>query len=312
MLFINFLFFVIACIGLASSGHLLVKSLIKVDKYYHVREFVIGFLLIGISTSMPELFVGIISALTQVSSLSFGNILGAAIVDLTLVVGIVAFLGKDVKFEAEIEKRTLFLIAAMIILPLILFLDQELSRFDGIILITVFFLYVITLLIRRKKFKVAKDGNVSRKEIRKDIILFIIGLISLIVFARIIVYAASQIAIELFLPPIFIGLVIVSIGTSLPELFFETDSVLKGHSSIAIGDLLGSLAFNSSLILGIVSLISPIQADFSSFIVSSVFIVISLLTFLVFARTGKEISRKEGIVLLMFYILFITFNILIR
>jgi len=309
MLIMSFLFFIIACIGLAGSGHLVVKSLIKVDKYYHVREFVIGFLLIGIATSMPELFVGIMSALNNISSLSFGNILGAAIVDLTLVVGIVAFLGKDVKFEAEIEKRTLFIIAAMIILPLILFLDQELSRFDGIILITVFFLYIITLLIRRKKFKVAKDGFVSRKEVRKDIILFIISLISLIVSARIIVYAASQIAMELFLPPIFIGLVIVSIGTSLPELFFETDSVLKGHSSIAIGDLLGSLAFNSSLILGIVSLISPIRANFSSFIVSSVFIVISLLTFLVFARTGKEITRKEGIVLLMFYILFIIVSI---
>ena len=137
-------------------------------------------------------------------------------------------------------------------------------------------------------------------------------MIFLLIFARIIVYAASQIATELFLPHILIGLVIVSMATSLPEIFFETDSVLKGHSSMAVGDLLGSLAFNSTLILGIVSIISPIQAPFSSFIVGSVFIIISILTFLVFAKTGKEITRKEGIILLMLYVLFVIINILVR
>ena len=312
MIIVYLIYFLIACFFLTGSGYLLVKSLIKVDKYYHIREFVIGFLLIGITTSMPELFIGIISALNDVSSLSFGNILGADIVDIAFVVAIVALLSKGIKFEAELEKRTIFIVASMVLLPLILFLDQEISRIDGIILIIAFFLYIIRLLIVRKKFKAPENGTVSKRELHKDIILFIISLTVLILSARLVVYAASQIAIWLSLPSFVIGLIVVSIGTSLPELLFEVNSVRKGHSSMALGDLFGSLAFNSTFILGIVSLISPIQVQFSSFIISSTFIIISLLTFLVFARTGKEITRKEGVMLLILYILFVIFNLLMK
>jgi len=307
-----FIYLLISFVFFAIGGNLIVKSLIKVEKYYHLREFVVGFLLIGISTSVPELSVGIISSLNNISSLSFGNIIGANFVVLTLVMGVVTLISKSVKFEAQLEKGTIFIIAAMTILPLILFLDQELSRIDGFILIIAFFLYIARLLIIRKKFKEAKDGTVSKREVHKDILLFIIGLSILIIFARIIVYLASQIASELAFPPIVIGLIIVSMGTTLPEIFFETKSVLKGHSSLALGDLLGSLAFNSTLVLGIASLLSPIQAPFSSFVKGSMFFLVSLLTFLVFARTGNEITRKEGIVLLILYILFVTSNILFR
>jgi cation:H+ antiporter len=302
---ISFLFFIIACIGIVGSTHFLVKSLFKVEEYYHLREFIVGFLLIGILTSLPELSVGIISALNQISSLSFGNVIGANVVDVALVVGLVAFISKNIKVEAQLEKSTLFIITAMTFLPLILFLDQELSRIDGAILIVAFFLYVVRLLHVRKKFKSVKKGKVTKRELHKDIIIFIISLAILIASARLIVYAASNIAAVLSFPLILIGLLIVSPGTSLPELSFELSCVLKKHSSVALGDLLGSLAFNSTFILGVVSVISPIKAHFSSFSIGSIFFIISLFMFLIFARTGKEIRKKEGAVLLIIYALFV-------
>jgi len=310
MIIIDILLFIVACFFFAISGHMVVKSILKIENYFQLREFIVGLAVIGISTSIPELSVGLMSALSQLSSLSFGNIIGANIVDLTVVIGIVAIVGKSVKFEAEIEKRSIFLIAGMVFLPIFLFLDHELSRLDGIMLIGAFLFYIISLVSRRKRFKVVRDGRTKKGEVLKYIIFFVVSLISLVLFARIIVHAASEIAVELMVPPILIGLVVISIGTTLPEMFFETESVLKGHSSIAVGDLLGSLAFNSTLILGIVALISPVHAHFSTFLVSSAFLVIAILTFIIFVKTDRSVTRKEGIILLMIYFLFLIFSIL--
>ena len=312
MFAIDFLFFIAGCIGLITSSHFVVNSLIKVEQYYHLREFIVGFLMIGILTSLPELIVGSISALDQIPALSFGNILGASVVDIALIMGLVAFIGKRIKFEAQLEKTTLFIISAMTILPLILFLDGELSRLDGLILLGVFVFYVVRLLTIRKNFKKVKSCGIGKNRVYKNIGIFIISLIILIASARTIVHSASSIAIDLSLPLILVGLLIVSPGTSLPELSFELGCVLRGHCSVALGDLLGSLAFNSTLVLGVVSIIYPIQADFSSFMISSIFIVGSLILFLIFAKTGKVMTRKEGAVLLLIYIMFIFASIFLR
>lgn len=312
MLFIEFMIFLVGCSGLIISSHFVVKSLIKVEEYYHLREFIVGFLMIGILTSMPELLVGAISALSKMSALSFGNILGASVVDIALVMGIVAFVGKKIKFEAQLEKTTLFIISAMTILPLLLFLDGELSRTDGIILIGAFVLYVLRLFKIRKSFKKVNYGKVSEDKVYKNMGIFVFSLVILIASARVIVFSASEIASLLSFPLVLIGLLIVSPGTSLPELSFELGCVLKGHCSVALGDLLGSLAFNSTLILGVVSLIYPIHANFSTFIVSSIFIVASIILFLVFSRTGRIMTRKEGTVLLLLYFLFVVTSILLR
>lgn len=309
MLFMDFLFLFVAFVFFAISAQLVVKSIIKINSYYRLREFVVGLLLIGVSTSLPEFSIGIFSSLGHISSLSFGNILGANIVDLTLVIGLVAILGKRVNFEVEIEKRTIYLISSMVFLPLLLFMDQELSRFDGAVLIAAFVIYVINLIIKRKKFKVAKKEKCNKKELHRNMIIFFVSLLALVLTARTIVEIAADIAIELVMPPILIGMVIVSIGTTLPEIFFETNSVLKGHSSLAIGDLLGSLVVNSTLILGAVAMIEPIKAHFFSFILSTFFLVIALISFIVASKTGRRITRREGILLLMLYVLFILSSI---
>lgn len=309
MLIPDMLLLTLSIILFGISGSLVVKSLIKINSYFRFREFVIGLLLIGISTSLPELSIGIISSLNKVSALSFGNILGSNIVDLTLVIGIVAVLGNGVKIEKEINRKTFFIIITLVLLPVALFLDHELSRLDGLFLITAFILYVATLVERQSNFKAAKHKKTTKKELYKNIAIFIISLIILIVSAEIIVNVASNLALEFSVPPILIGIMLLSAGTTLPEIFFETLSVKEGHSSMAVGDLLGSLVFNSTLILGIVAVISPIKAQFSSFIANSLFIILALMSFSIVSRTGNKISRREGMFLLLLYVLFLITNI---
>ncbi len=312
MLFIDLLFFSLACAGLAISGETVVKSLIKIARYYSLREFVVGFILIAIMTSIPELFVGIMSVLSQVSSISLGDIIGANIVDLTVVVGIAALLGKKIKIESEIEKKDIFYTAVIAILPIILFLDHNLSRIDGVILLFAFSLYIIRLITQRKHFRKVIADHVSKKLLKKEFILFIVSLIVLLISARFVVNFAILLVSDLSLSPVLIGLTIVSIGTTLPELFFETNSVLKGHSGMAVGDLLGSVVANSTLVLGLVSLLQPMEAYFISFAIGAGFLILTLTAFIMFARSEKEITWKEGIVLLIFYMAFIITSLIFK
>lgn len=312
MIFTDLIFFSLSCIFLAVSGHYVVKSLIKIARYYGLREFVVGFILVAITTSIPELFVGVLSALSKIPALSFGNVVGANIVDLTLVVGTTALLGKRIKIENEIEKRDMLYTFIIAILPLLLFLDSILSRIDGIILLAAFSFYILRLIIQRKNFRKVISNHISKKLIPKEILLFIISLIILLVSAKFIVQFATTLTSELFLPPFLIGLIIVSIGTTLPELCFNINSILKGYSGMAMGDILGSVVANSSLILGIVAIIYPIEAYFLSFIIGALFLTSILITLMIFARTDHEITWREGIVLIIFYVLFIISGLIFR
>jgi cation:H+ antiporter len=311
MIVIDFVYFLIACFFLAIGGNLVVRSLSEVAKHYQMREFVLGFVLVAISTSIPELFVGIFSALGHIPAISFGDVIGANIIDLTIVIGFAALLGKRVLVEKEICKDDILYTTLIAFLPMLLFFDQQLSRIDGLILISVFAFYIVMLVKRRKHFKALRDG-ISNLRVLMDVIVFIISLVILLVSSRFIVETAEIISIELALPEILVGLVIVGIGTTLPELSFETNSVRKGFSGMALGDLLGSVVMNSSLVLGLAALIYPITAEFIPFIIGSIFLMIILGVFAVFAKTGREITRKEGIMLLILYILFVITSILLR
>lgn len=312
MLLTDLLFFMLSCTGLAISGHFVVKSLIKVARFYHMREFVVGFVLMAVMTSMPELFVGIMSALSGFSAISLGDILGANIVDLTIVVGVTAVLGKRIKIESEIEKRDVFYTALIAMLPIILFIDNGLSRIDGIILLCSFILYVARLIKQSSKFRKIKASHISKKMLRGEIILFVFSLFVLLLSSRFVVEFAIPLVSELSLTPLLVGLTIVSIGTTLPELFFETNSVINGHSGMAMGDLLGSVVANSSLVLGVVSIIKPIETQLTAFSIASIFLALIMTIFIVFSKSEKEISRKEGIVLIMLYVVFVITSLLFR
>ncbi|NIO44023.1 MAG: hypothetical protein GTN36_00505 [Candidatus Aenigmarchaeota archaeon] len=311
MLALYFVYFIITCVFLGISGNLVVRSLSKIAQHYQMREFVLGFVLVAISTSIPELFVGIFSALNQIPAISLGDVIGANIIDLTVVIGTAALLGKRVKVEKELNKKDILYTAIIAFLPILLFLDQELSRIDGVILIVVFCWFIINLIRDRKHFKMLKDG-ITRMQIIEQVIIFIISLAILLVSAEFIVDIASHIATELAFPEILIGLVIVGMGTTLPELSFESNSVRKGFSGMALGDLLGSVVMNSSLVLGLAALIYPIKAEFLPFLIGSIFLMLILGVFAIFAKTGAKITRREGIVLILFYIVFVIVSILAR
>jgi len=308
---------------------MVVDALAKISAFFKWSEFLVAFILMGFMTSVPELFVGVTSALNKTANLSLGNLIGANIVNLTLVMGLAAILSRGIKIETSIAKRDAMFTLLMVVIATALMMDGVLSRVEGVVLIFIFFIYLIQLfhsnqkrfpyfiirILQALRFSVNGEkfhkeyevnGKKSPKEILWDFVKFGIGLALLLGSARLIVYLAGAVAQELGLPMIFLGLVILSIGTTLPELTFGIKAVMSGRREMILGNTFGSVIVNMVFILGIVALINPITiASFGVLMASIVFLIVLLLVFSIFIRSQSRLSWQEGMVLVLFYILFL-------
>lgn len=291
---------------LVLSGVYLVKSLVKIAQFLKLSEFVAGFIIMATATSIPELFVGITAALNKNGALALGTVIGSNIADLTLVMGISIIIVKGFNIKSEKTKKDSIYMVAIAALPIVLtIIGHELSRLDGIILVTVFMWYAYHLIGQRKIFHKELDDRIKRKEIVIAVAIFIICIIGLFYSADSIVYHATKIATSLNIAPLLIGLFLVAIGTSLPELSFQITSVLKGQTEIALGDIIGSVIANSTLVLGVSAIIFPITANYLLFMTSGIFSIIVCFIFATFVESGNRLYWKEGVSLVLLYIFFI-------
>jgi cation:H+ antiporter len=297
--------FLLSILILAWSGGMIVRSLSKIANYLHIKEFVIGFILMAFSTTLPELFVGITSALNKIPQLSLGNVIGSNIANLTLIIGIPVLLAKGLHLKTKEIKKDSFLMLAIATLPLVLNWDRVISRFDGLILISVFALYLYRTIKTTKTRKATGGVALNKKSLYVNIAIFIMGLIILFLSAELVVKYAITLSSMLNLAPILIGLVIIAIGTSLPELIFASQAVLKGHDEMALGDIIGAVIFNTTLVLGITALIHPIVNTFFPFLISSLFLIVIAFIFVSFSESDRTITWLEGTALILFYVLFI-------
>ena len=298
--------FISSCIVLVFAGGLLVRSLSKLASFLRISEFILAFILMAISTSIPELFVGISSALQGNPALALGTVIGSNIADLTLVAGIAALLGRGLKLKSKRIMSDAYWMIALAALPIVLmWVGNSLSRIDGIVLLAIVLLYIFRLLRHRKKYSAKFADSVNRWAVLGYFVLFCASFPLLYFTAKYVVASGSALAFDLSLPALFVGLFFIALGTSLPELVFESRAVLAGSGDMALGDLIGSVIMNSTLVLGVVAIIMPISANIFLFFTSSFFMLLMCLLFAVFLETGKGITWKEGLVLLFMYVLFL-------
>ncbi len=312
-------FYIVLLIGsaflMAFSGSLLVESLIRLAEAVNWREFVVGFFIMALATSAPNLFVGITSALRGVPELSFGDVVGSNVVDLTLGLALGALIGGGILAESRTVQSSAIFTMAITILPLFLSLDGQLGRGDGLVLITMFFLYAFWLFSKEERFRKIYDGveRKGRKYILKSVFLLLLGISFLILGAQGVVKSAFFFADSLGLSIGIVGLLIVSLGDCLPEIYFTIVSARKNQDWLILGNMMGGVITCATLVLGTVVLIHPLQiVDFSPYILGRIFLIIATLSFLIFLRTGKKLSRKEGLFLLAIYIAFLLSEIFLR
>ncbi len=309
----NILLLILFSTLLVISGVYLVKCLRKIAVIFKMSEFVAGFIIMAVATTIPELFVGISSALKKTTGIALGTVIGSNIANLTLISGIAIISVKGFKIQSEKTKNDSLMMVVFAALPIILtVIGQELSRKDAILLLIAFAAYSIHLLKQRKAFRKEFEEDLKKKEILYYSIIFVVSLATLFFSSERIVYNAIEIANFYNIAPIIIGLILVAIGTSLPELTFGLTSVLKGHTDIFLGDIIGAVIANSTLILGITALIEPITADYFLFLTSGIYMVIVTFIFATFVESGDRLYWKEGVSLIMLYVFFIIIEFYIK
>ncbi len=306
MLTLTILLFVLSCIVLVVSGSFVVRSLVIITRFLRISEYMGAFIIMAFSTSLPELFIGINSALAKNSALVFGTVIGSNIADITLIGGIAVILARKVKITRLAIKKDVIVMIGLAALPMILMLiGGVLSRIDAIILLIVFFVYLHHLLKTKKKYTAKLKNKTKKWKVISSIAIFLVSTILLYVSSHYVVQYGTDLALGLMLPPIFVGLFFLALGTSLPELVFTVKAMTRNHAEFAIGDLIGSVVMNSTLVLAVAALIFPITVNFFLFLTSATFMILSLVLFATFVRSGEKFTYLEGISLLLLYILFI-------
>lgn len=287
-----------------------IKSLMKISRFFELKEFVVAFILMALATSLPDLTVGINAAINKTPILSLGNVIGANIVKLTLILGILVVLGRNIQADRGIVRRDSFFTSMMMVLPLLLLFDKKLSRTDGLVLIIFFFVYLIIFFRQEKKHRaIIKNGFkglLGFGEVMKSVEIFIIGVAFILLSSFFIVEAAALLALKLKVPLFIIGLFLVALGTSFPELIFGIRALTKRHKKMILGNMMGSVVINVTLVLGITALISPIKVEsLTPFLVGIVFTILAPIFFFFFIKTERKLSQAEGVVLIFIYITFV-------
>jgi len=314
MLIYNLFFFILSGLALVISGTYLVKSLEKISRFLRISEFTAAFIIMAIATSIPELFVGLSSAIQGNPELSLGNVIGANILNLTLITGIFVLLSRGIKFHSKKGgKEVYFMLSSVILIILLYLIGNSLSRIDGIILLSLFIFNLYRMFKKRTAYKSKfNKEKVKRWEIILSVFIFIAALILLFLSSNYAVKYASLIATDLSLPKIIIGLFLISIATTLPELIFGVRAIMLGHKSMSIGDQTGTVFANITLVIGLVALIHPITAEFFSFLISVIFMFIAAFIFTAFMETKKKLEVIEGIGLILLYVGFVIIEFFVK
>ncbi len=304
-LFLFFLFILVNCAGYA------IKYSSRLARALHLPEFLVSFFIIAIISVLPEAIISIISALKGEPQLGLGTLLGSNVADLTLVFGVVAlFSSGGIKVKSKILNDKFFYLI-FLLFPLLLGFDGRLSRIDGSILILVGSLFLARIYSESKRFH-KKFNHPKEGPLLKNLFLLILSLAIILASAFLTVKFAVNFANDARVPAILVGIAILALGTCLPELIFSIRAVRKNHDELALGDILGTVVTDATIILGLVALISPFSYNPASIYVTGGAMFLAGIFVIIFMKSDRDLSKSEGLFLIFFYILFILIEFLVN
>lgn len=289
----NIILLVLGFILLLKGADWFVDGASNIASRFGIPQLIIGLTIVAMGTSLPEAFVSITAALKSNAAITIGNVVGSNILNVGIILGVTALIR-----SLHIQNSTIkYEMPFMMLVTLVLILqgiDNTISRFDGIVLWLFFLGYLYYI------FKMSKN-QMEETEIKKTNPFFIpLGLICLMVGSNLAVDAATNIAISLGVSQRFIGLTIVALGTSLPELVTSVTAARKGNADIAIGNIIGSNIFNILFVVGSSALITPVPFESHFVIDSFVAILIGLVLYICTKKT-RVLDKKAGKLLLVTY-----------
>ena len=310
---LNIILLLVGLGALILGGDVLVKGSSKLALRFNIQPMVVGLTIVAFGTSAPELLVSLTAAFEEAPDLSIGNVVGSNISNLSLVLGAACLFG-FIPINRKTASRDWVITMVSSLLLFWFCYDKKLTSIEGLILFSLLILYLYQLLHTTRKeqvkldFEIDKSANTTTEKV-KDFGLLLFGGVCLYFGSEWFINGARDIALTFGISERVVGLTVLALGTSLPELFTSVIAARKGETDLALGNLLGSNIFNILSIIGITSMVHPLPVNPS--IINSDLIWMLGLTFgiLPLMLIRKKLGKPSGILLLLFYAFYIYFLI---
>jgi len=307
MILISFILLILSLALVIKSADFAIHYSTRLAESFNLSKYVVGFLIVAVISILPETFISVTSALEGIPSFGLGTLFGSNVADLTLVFAIVVlFAGRSLKIESKIIKNRYLHIGIMSI-PLILGLNGYYSRWEGLFLIIIglaFYFYILK--------NDGYDIDAPREKFKITDLLFLLASMGLLLLgSHLTVQFGVNFANGLHISPILIGMFIVGLGTTLPELLFSIRAAKRKHDGLALGDILGTVIADATIVVGIVALISPFAFNPRIVYITGMFMLFGTILLFHFIKTGKVLTKKEALLLILFYLLFVSAELLI-
>lgn len=308
MLVLQLSLLVLSFIGIWFAADMIVEAVASFSRKLRISSFSASFFILGFLTSMPEIALGITSLTSKNPEIFVGNLIGGVVVIFLFVLPILAILGNGVKISHELDIFSLIFSLVVTALPALLVIDHRVTNIEAFLLILLY--AALFYVIESKRGFLSSNhipDNTAKKYSLADMLRIIMAMILLFLSSHYIVNQTLYFSAFFHISPLVLSIIALSLGTNLPELSLAVKSIASGHKDIAFGNYLGSAAANTFL-FGLLSLVNHGEVLTSdNFLISFVFILIGMGQFFYFSRSKNDISRKEGLLLLCTYLLFVIY-----
>lgn len=308
------IFLLAGLLFLVKGADFFVEGSSGIAKRFHVPTIIIGLTIVAMGTSLPETAVSVVAAIQHKNTLAISNVIGSNIFNMIVVIGICAIMTKVAVQKITLKRDFPYSVFAALLLLVLGGTGMKLGRMDSVVLLVFFAIFVALMIYmainseKESDGKQREDMNETERKISipKCLVLLAVGVAGIIIGGDMVVDSATNIALKIGMSETLVGLTIVSIGTSLPELVTSVVAARKKEVDMALGNAIGSNIFNILFVLGLAGVISPMPFLKENIIDVLILIALSLLVWF-FAYTKQQFSRKEGIVMVMLYAVYIVY-----
>ncbi|MBR3113502.1 MAG: calcium/sodium antiporter [Methanobrevibacter sp.] len=300
---------IVGFVFLIKGSDFFVDGASSIASLLKIPTIIVGLTIVAFGTSAPEAAVSITSSLTGSNAMAVSNVIGSNLFNMLMVIGVSALLGDLLMEKKVLDKDLPFLVGITVLWAVFIIIGWDITNIEGIILLIILIAYIAYLVRDSRKSSDANEVEKPKLTLPKSIIFMLVGLAGIILGGDLVVDSASAIAIALGMSETLVGLTIVAIGTSLPELVTSLTALKKGENQLVIGNVIGSNIFNILFVLGASSAISAIPLD-SSLLIDVVFMLAITVLCFIFGKTQEKYDKKEGIILVTLFVVYMAFAIL--
>ena len=313
-MFWDFVLLIVGMVLLIKGADFFVDGASKIAKAFHIPSLIIGLTLVSMGTSAPELSVSLNAALNNSNDISLGNVIGSNLCNSLLILGVSAAF-TPLLITKEMKKYDIPIMAFIYVLLLVfgfVISPNSLDVIESVVFLIIFVAYIIFLIIRAKKENKVEEETeeaISKGKLAISAVLALVGLAAIIFGGDLVVDSASSIAMELGMSEALVGLTIVAVGTSLPELVTSVVAAVKKENDIALGNVIGSNIFNVLLILGLTSAISPLVVS-GTVLIDLIILLGTGVILLLISQLFNDMKRYHGIIFIAMYVAYLVFIII--